>query len=76
MTDVLITQVRVLARPKFLATQFLVKLITKSQCWHLATVLVHVLVHTAMSWKESFEKGVTYFKHGNLVEALAHMNQV
>ncbi|KIJ18540.1 hypothetical protein PAXINDRAFT_71376 [Paxillus involutus ATCC 200175] len=28
-----------------------------------------------MSWKESFEKGVTYFKHGNLVEALAHMNQ-
>ncbi|KIK74245.1 hypothetical protein PAXRUDRAFT_836024 [Paxillus rubicundulus Ve08.2h10] len=28
-----------------------------------------------MAWKESFEKGVTYFKYGNLVEALAHMNQ-
>ncbi|KAF9227153.1 hypothetical protein BS17DRAFT_747405 [Gyrodon lividus] len=28
-----------------------------------------------MTWKESFEKGVTYFKHGHLVEALAHMNQ-
>ncbi|KAF9241834.1 hypothetical protein BU15DRAFT_60733 [Melanogaster broomeanus] len=28
-----------------------------------------------MTWKDSFEKGVTHFKRGQLLEALAHMNQ-